>query len=62
MTFNILYELSQWTNPPLIPTIVQDEMSGATGSVEGVLTYLLTPILPNVYGKPTIDLEPGLSP
>ena len=53
IAFNRLEELPHRTNPPSIPTRVQDNMAGATISAEGVLVDLLTPILPNIDGETT---------
>ena len=39
----------------MIPTRVQDNMTGATSSVEGVLADFLTPILTNIDGEATIE-------
>ena len=65
MIFNVLYEFSHRTNPPSIPKRVQDNIVGATGSVKGVFTDFLTPILLNSDREPTrkglIDLHRFIS-
>ena len=49
--FDILYEFSYGTNLPPIPPRLHDSMAGTGNSVEGFLTELLTPILPNIVGE-----------
>ena len=52
-------------NPPLRSLRVQDKITGTTSTVEGVLAYFLTQILPNIGGEQRreslIELHPLIS-
>ena len=49
LVFNRLYRFTPWDKPAVAPnTEVHKMMEGATSSSQGIFTYFLTPLLPNI--------------